>query len=128
LFAKYQTVIAIKMKQLIFWPSKEVSNNLYLHQFRNSLIIDIESIIDCFEIQVQKPLNPVHQSLTWSDYKMCNSIVYMLSIYTKDGLISFVAIEYGGRTSDVLNTELSDFLDTLPVDGKVDSGLSYISI
>jgi len=89
--------------------------------------MDIESIIDCFEIQVQKPLNPVHQSLTWSDYKMCNSMKYMLSI-TKDGLIGFVSIGYSGRTSDVLITELSDFLDTLPVDGKVESSLSYISI
>ena len=67
--------------------------------------MDIENIIDCFETQVPKPLNPVHQSLTCSDYKMYNSMKYMLSI-TKDGLISFVSIGYGGRTSDVLITEL----------------------
>ena len=52
LFAKYLPGIARKMKQLIFWSSKEVSNNLCPLEFRNSFR-DLETIIDCFEIQIQ---------------------------------------------------------------------------
>lgn len=31
---------------------------------------NVTSIIDCLEIEVQKPSNVLHQSLTWSEYKL----------------------------------------------------------
>ncbi len=54
----------------------------------------------------------VHQALTWSEYKGCNTLKYLVSI-TPDGLINFVSTGYGGRTTDEVVTAQSKFLDKL---------------
>lgn len=73
----------------------------------------VQSIIDCFEIQIQKPTNSVNQALTWSEYKKCNTLKYLISS-TPDGFINFVSNGYGGRISDTLITEKSELLNVLP--------------
>lgn len=70
------------------------------------------SIIDCFEIEIEKPSNASHQALTWSQYKNCNTIKYLISI-TPDGLINFISESYGGRTPDLTIFEDSGFLNKL---------------
>lgn len=73
---------------------------------------NIQCIIDCFEISIQKPSNPVLQSLSWSEYKKGNTMKYLVGC-TPDGLISFVSNGYGGRTSDRMIVEESGFLGVL---------------
>lgn len=87
----------------------------------------VSCIIDCLEIEIQKPTNAVHQALTWSEYKKANTIKYLVAC-TPDGLISFISAGYGGRVTDVHLFEHSKFLDTLPSNTCVlaDRGFKHI--
>ncbi|KAL4713365.1 hypothetical protein ACJJTC_016833 [Scirpophaga incertulas] len=63
-FKKTLPKVAICLNQLIRWPSAdEVRENLPI-AFRKRYSKAI-SIIDCFEIQIEKPSNALHQALTW---------------------------------------------------------------
>lgn len=90
--------IANVMQNFIFSPTP----NQILHalpmpfRFRYS---SVSYIIDCFEIEIEKPSNPVHQSFSWSEYKKCNTAKYLLSA-TPHGFINFVSAGFGGRISD----------------------------
>lgn len=114
LFASYLPVLAQFLRKLVFWPPKQSIKNLCPLQFRLSFS-DIQSVVECFEIEIEKPSNPVYQSLTWSEYKSCNTIKYFVSI-TPDGLVNFISTGFGGRASDLLITEVCGFLDRLPPD------------
>lgn len=73
---------------------------------------NVQCIIDCFEIAIQKPQNPVLQSFSWSEYKKCNTMKYLISC-TPDGLISYVSDGFGGRITDKKIVEESGFLKNL---------------
>jgi len=73
----------------------------------------VQSIVDCFEISIHKPSNPVDQALTWSLYKGHNTIKYCISS-TPDGFINFVSAGFGGRVSDILLFEKCGIIDKLP--------------
>ncbi|XP_035443602.2 uncharacterized protein LOC126912321 [Spodoptera frugiperda] len=112
IFNKSLPLIASKMKDLIVWPTPtEVYKNLPI-SFR-ARYSNVISIIDCFEIQIEKPSDPVHQSLTWSQYKKCNTLKYLISC-TPDGLINFISDGYGGRATDVMIVQDCGYLDCLP--------------
>jgi hypothetical protein len=53
----------------------------------------VSCIIDCLVIEIKKPSHLVHQALTWSQYKKCNTLKYLLAV-TPDGLISFISIGF----------------------------------
>lgn len=87
----------------------------------------VNCIIDCFEIEIEKPSKPVHQALTWSEYKKANTIKYLISS-TPNGLVNYVSSVYGGRISDTLLVENCGFLDQLQSGSWVlaDRGFKYI--
>ncbi|KAI5636787.1 DDE superfamily endonuclease domain-containing protein [Phthorimaea operculella] len=104
--------VAYSMKSLIYFPpSTDVLQNLPI-PFRRRYS-QVQSIIDCFEIQIEKPTNAVKQALTWSDYKSCNTLKYLISI-TPDGFINFISEGYGGRASDSIIFEDCGILQALP--------------
>lgn len=72
----------------------------------------VNCIIDCLEIEIQKPKKAIHQALTWSEYKKANTFKYLIAC-TPNGLVSFVSAGYGGRISDVNLLENTKFLDSL---------------
>lgn len=111
IFKKSVPVLAMKMKELIAWQtSAEVFKKLPIaFRARYSNVI---SIIDCLEIQIEKPTNAVYQSLTWSQYKKCNTLKYLISC-TPDGLVTFISDGYGGRATDVMIVEDCSFLNYL---------------
>lgn len=76
------------------------------------------AIIDGMEIQIEKPEDPKLQSLTYSQYKKCNTKKYLI-VSTADGHITFVSKGFGGRTSDKELTLKSGFVDTVPVGASV---------
>ena len=108
------------------WPNSDSIKRALPVSFRKNYS-RVQSIIDCFEIEIQKPSDPVHQALTWSEYKGCNTLKYLVSI-TPGGLIHFVSTRYGGRTTDEVGTAQSKFLDKLQpgVHVKADRGFKRI--
>lgn len=72
----------------------------------------MQSIVDCFEIEIEKPSHPIAQSLTWSEYKKTNTMKYLISS-TPDGFINFISRGYGGRATDAAIIEDSGFLKNL---------------
>lgn len=56
-------------------------------------------IIDCTEIKIDQPKNPVSQQLTYSTYKSCNTLKVLVGISSM-GSITFVSDSYGGSISD----------------------------
>lgn len=112
IFSTSIPLIAAKLKDLIVWPaSSDIYKNLPI-SFR-CRYANVVSIIDCLEIQIEKPSNAVHQSLTWSQYKKCNTLKYLISC-TPDGLINFISDGYGGRATDVMIVQDSNYLQFLP--------------
>lgn len=87
----------------------------------------VQAIIDCLEIEINKPEDAVKQALTWSEYKKANTIKYLISS-TPDGIINFISTGFGGRTSDALILEHSGFLNVLPPGAHVmaDRGFEHI--
>ena len=74
---------------------------------------NVSCIIDCLEIDIQKPSKALHQAMTWSNYKKGNTVKYLISC-TPNGLVNFVSQGFGGRTSDVVVVENCKFLNELP--------------
>uniref|UniRef100_A0A8D8T7W2 DDE Tnp4 domain-containing protein n=1 Tax=Cacopsylla melanoneura TaxID=428564 RepID=A0A8D8T7W2_9HEMI len=103
--------IAKLLNSLVYWPSPElVKYNLpvpYRHRYKN-----VYCIIDCLEIEIQKPTDPQYQSATWSEYKKANTTKYLISC-TPQGFINFISKGFGGRITDSKLIEKSGFLDHL---------------
>ncbi|XP_050500902.1 uncharacterized protein LOC126880873 [Diabrotica virgifera virgifera] len=108
IFNRTVPLIANRMKQFIFFPPmKQIYEKLPI-SFRKRYFKTV-SVLDCFEIRIEKPSSAKQQSLTWSEYKHCNTIKYLISI-TPDGLINYISDGYGGRASDTIIFEDCDFL------------------
>lgn len=107
-------------------PSREsVLANLPI-SFRNSFS-KTYCIIDCLKIEIEVLSDAVHQSPTYSSYKKCNTIKYLISS-TPDGVINFVSDGFGGQTSDLKTFEESGFMDVLPPEACImaDTGFKHI--
>lgn len=98
-------------QNFIYCPQpKQIKQNLPLvFKIRYS---DVHMIIDCFEIQIAKPSNPVKQAQTWSQYKSCNTVKYLIGC-TPNGFVSFISKGYGGRISDKAIVDKSNLLNVL---------------
>ncbi|XP_063990679.1 uncharacterized protein LOC135169537 [Diachasmimorpha longicaudata] len=68
IFKNTVTKMAEILKELVVWPSKEeiVLNLPIQFQLKYG---QVQSIIDCVEIQIKHLTHAVHQAATWSDYK-----------------------------------------------------------
>ena len=80
--------------------------------FRPNYGLKVTSIIDCFELFIEKPSNLLAKSCTWSQYKHYNTAKYLISI-TPQGVISFVSNGWGGRVSDKYIVENSGYMKHL---------------
>jgi hypothetical protein len=111
-FSKYVPVISYYFRQLIFWPPKNTPiQNLPL-AFR-ARYSNINSIIGAFEIAIEKPSDSLKQALSWSEYKKCNTLKYLISA-TPDGIINYVTPGYPGRITDTTLVEECGYLKMLP--------------
>ncbi|XP_028166100.1 uncharacterized protein LOC114356912 [Ostrinia furnacalis] len=91
---------------------KIIKSNLpiaFRHNYHN-----VSCIIDCLEIDIQKPSKALHlhQALKWSEYKKGNTVKYLISC-TPNGLVNYVSQGFGGRASDVTIVENCKFLNGL---------------
>lgn len=98
------------LKELVYWPSSDIIRRLP-HSFK-AYRHKAESKMDYFEIQIEKPSSVMTQSMTWSEYKKCNSVKYLISI-TSDELLNFISPGKPGRCSDMELVRGSGYLDCL---------------
>lgn len=104
-------VLGIFFQYLIFNPHpKEIKKNLPL-VFRITYS-NVEMIINCLEIQITKPFDPIKQAQTWSHCKNCYTVKYLIGC-TPNGLVSFISQGYGGGISDKALVEQSNLVDIL---------------
>ncbi|XP_041356492.1 uncharacterized protein LOC121373793 [Gigantopelta aegis] len=102
--------LAEKLSFLIQWPDKDS----LIRNMPNVIKITCPkcvSIIDCFEVFIQRPGQLTGRAQTWSNYKH-NTIKFLVSI-TPTGAISYVSRAFGGRTLDKVITQRSGYLDKL---------------
>jgi len=111
LFAKYLPFIADHFSELIVWPKPNSIRRALPIGFRKSYY-KVVGIGDCLEIEIQKPMGAVAQSMTWSSYKNTNTIKVFV-VVTPNGLFMFVSVPYCGRATDEMITADCGFLDLL---------------
>ena len=111
--ASYLPIMANCLRGCIRWPpSAEIRKRLPL-AFK-ARYASVVSIIDCFEIEIEKPSAALTQATSWSDYKKCNTVKFLISC-TPDGLCNFVSRGVSGRTSDMDLVTKTGFLELLPL-------------
>lgn len=111
ILTRFVPVISGCLKEFIIWPQTESIRKWLPHSFK-AFHYNVESIIDCFEIQIEKPSAAMTQSMTWSDYKKCNTVKYLGSV-TPDGMINFISHGKPDRCSDMELLRGSGYLDCL---------------
>jgi hypothetical protein len=72
----------------------------------------VRFIIDCTEIEIERPKSPKFAHDTWSEYKQRYTVKFLVAL-TPDGRIAFVSDAYGGRCTDEFITEDCGFLELL---------------
>lgn len=118
--------LAGELQDLIFWPKSIDVNKLLPLSFR-ARFSGVESIIDCLEIEIARPSDALRQAMTWSQYKGCNTLKYLISA-TPNGTINFISGGYGGRITDNEICKVSGYFDCLPKGALVmaDRGFKHI--
>ncbi|VEN45441.1 unnamed protein product [Callosobruchus maculatus] len=110
-FMKAVPSLATFMQNFIFWPNPKIIEKLLPIPFR-ARYEKVQSIINCFEVEIEKPRNPILQAATWSDYKKCNTVKFLISC-TPNGLINFISEGFSGRISDKDIVRQSGYIDLL---------------
>ncbi|KAJ8910236.1 hypothetical protein NQ315_002560 [Exocentrus adspersus] len=105
-------IMRLRLKHLVFWPSREVLMKTMPTCFKESFQDKASVIIDCFEIVMETPANLLAKAQSWSSYKHHQTVKYLIGI-TPQGSVSFISEGWGGRVSDKFLTEHSEFLDNL---------------
>lgn len=98
LFTTWIPFLAAELKLLFPFPSRELIDSWMPRTFQKKYP-NTRIIIDCYEVQCQRPSGLMNQSVTFSDYKSRNTFKVLLGC-TPSGMVSFVSDVFGGRISD----------------------------
>ena len=104
-------LVANCLRPLVVWPERDVARDNIPPFFKPSYD-KVVSIIDCFEIFIERPHNLTARAQTWSNYKHNNTTKYLISVMPA-GAISFLSAGWGGRVSDKEITLKSGYTDKL---------------
>ena len=74
--------------------------------------------LDFAEAFIERPNSLINQTCTWSEYKHCNTIRFLVGI-SPTGYITFLLDSYSGRATDRYIVKDSGFYDLLEREGMV---------
>ena len=78
----------------------------------------IRCIIDCSEVNIERPKSLLTQAATWAEYRSHNTFKFLIAI-SPTGFTTFVSSCYGGRATDKFICKDSGFYDLLERDDEV---------
>lgn len=79
--------------------------------FRNAYH-NVSCIIDCLDIEMQNPSKALNQGLSWSAYKIANTIKYLVSC-TPNSVVNYISPGYGARITDTCLVKSCDYIKCL---------------
>lgn len=112
IFNTWVTILASELKCLMYNPSMEVVKKALPKKFKKPGYCKVHNTIDCTEIFIQTPSNPVIRASAWSNYKHHNTAKILVSI-PPNGAFDLISEAWGGCTSDVHLTRESEFYNIL---------------
>ena len=83
-------MLDVSLSPLIIWPDKSEVQKTMPWCFRPNYGLSVTSIIDCFELFIEKPGDLLCCAATWSTYKNYNTAKYLISV-TPQETVSFVS-------------------------------------
>ena len=109
---KWIQIMDARLSCLIQWPNTDSLHKTMPWCFQVNYGMKVTSIIDCFELFIEKPGDLMSKTATWSQYKHYTTVKYLISI-TPQGTVSFLSKGYGGRVLDKFITIHSGYLDNI---------------
>lgn len=100
------------LRSLVYWPKRHILQSAMPNCFKQNFGNNITVIIDCFEIAIQTSSEKKAVCQTWSHYKHCQTVKFLIAI-SPVGHIMFVSPGFVGRASDKKVTTESGFLSYL---------------
>ena len=92
--------------------------------FRKTFECQITTIIDCFELFIDTPINLTVCNLTWLNYKSHNT-GYLIGVTYPQGTIHFISKGWDERASDQRITENSKLLKYVVYNGVIMADRSF---
>ena len=111
-FYEMLDMMNIRLKFLVHWPEREQLWKTMPMCFRAVYGTKVVTIIDRYEIKIEKPSHLVAKAATWSQYKHSNTAKIFIGI-SPQGVTTFISPAWGGRVSDKHLTVNSGFLSKL---------------
>ena len=102
----------VRLSPLIRWLERDELWRTMPMCFQVSFGKKTTTIIDCFEVFIERPSNVLARSQTFSNYKHHNTVKVLIGI-TPQGSICFTSKAWGGRTSDKYFIERRGLLNNL---------------
>lgn len=100
------------LKSLIFIPDQGQLNTTRPRRFNQCK--DVTQILDCYELFIETPKDPVLQKSTWSEYKHHNTLKFLITC-SPNSSVGFLSDAYPGSISDQRIVAISCFLDKVPM-------------
>lgn len=110
MFTTWIIFLSKELRLLFPFPSKQQVLQWLPSCFNN--FSNTRIIVDCYEIECQRPSGLMNSSVTYSQYKSRNTWKILIGC-TPAGLVSFVSEAWGGRISDKELTKRSGLLELL---------------